>query len=100
MYYQNYEDYMRSVLGYPIEPTNTYESYDYLMSPYERSQAYSNQLGYNNEILELYPDIYRVVNPMVCKICENNTNYTSISWSNDRWNLYELRESARGKHNY
>ena len=34
MYYQNYEDYMRSVLGYPIEPTNTYESYDYLMSPY------------------------------------------------------------------
>lgn len=73
MYYQNYEDYMRSVLGYPIEPANTYESYDYLMSPYERSQSYSNQPGYNNEILELYPDIYRVVNPMVCKICENNT---------------------------
>ena len=25
MYYQNYEDYMRSVLGYPVDPT--YDNY-------------------------------------------------------------------------
>ena len=30
MYYQNYEDYMRSVLGYPIEPRNTYEMYNFM----------------------------------------------------------------------
>ncbi|MCI9038560.1 MAG: hypothetical protein HFJ29_01545 [Clostridia bacterium] len=29
MYYQNYEDYMRQVLGYPINDPNIYETYDY-----------------------------------------------------------------------
>ena len=27
MYYKNYEDYMRAVLGYPIERQNTYSNY-------------------------------------------------------------------------
>ncbi len=28
MYYQNYEDYMRQVLGYPINDPNIYETYN------------------------------------------------------------------------
>lgn len=75
MYYQSYEDYMRSVLGYPMETQNTYDSYNYSTLPYERSQMYVNPTttNYNNEIIDLYPDIYKIVNPMVCKICESNT---------------------------
>lgn len=69
MYYQNYEDYMRSVLGYPN--TNTYtncnEGYcgDMMQEPLEQRQE---------EKLEWYPEIYRIVYPMICKTCDENTN--------------------------
>lgn len=66
MYYQNYEDYMRSVLGYPIEPRNTYEMYNFM--PYGNTTN-----NYSDEIVDLYPEIYKLVNPMVCKICASNT---------------------------
>ena len=60
MYYQNYEDYMRSVLGYPNVPRNDYEDdyYQVQMSvvPEERE--------------EWYPEIYRMIYPMVCKACD------------------------------
>lgn len=71
MYCQNYEDYMRSVLGYPTQ--NEYTSYTYNSQPYE-SEIYSMQIDrYSDEIINLYPDIYKLINPMVCKICESNT---------------------------
>ena len=68
MYYQNYEDYIRSILGYPTQMQNTYrndlnQEYEYI----------SQEPRYSGEILELYPEIYKIVNPMVCKICETNT---------------------------
>ena len=77
MYYQNYEDYISSILGYPVknnmgcslgyntDQTNTYSNanIEYLTS----------MPRYSNEILDLYPEIYKIVNPMVCKICEANT---------------------------
>ena len=28
---------------------------------------------YSDEILNLYPEIYKIINPMVCKICEANS---------------------------
>ena len=71
MYYQNYEDYIRSILGYPVMTangqygnniSNTY-SYEYV----------SNRPTYNQDILNLYPEIYKILNPMICKICEANT---------------------------
>lgn len=71
MYYQNYEDYMRSILGYS-------QKQDY-MDTYERNNNYipTNYTiqtpRYSTEIMDLYPDIYKIINPMVCKICEANT---------------------------
>ena len=62
MYYQNYEDYMRQVLGYPINDPNIYETYDY-----------RNDQVFQDTYSEYYPDIYRLVHPMVCKVCETNT---------------------------
>ena len=72
MYYQNYEDYMRSILGYHIQEqnlfSNTYSNYNNM--EYE----YITQMPrYSKEILDLYPEIYKIVNPMVCKLCEANT---------------------------
>lgn len=73
MYYQNYEDYMRSILGYPVREQNqfldTYREYPSMIN-----HDYSAQLPrYSSEILDLYPEIYKIVNPMVCKVCEANT---------------------------
>lgn len=72
MYYQSYEDYMRSVLGYPLEQ-NTYETYQQYDAPFETSQVYSNSARYSDEVMDLYPEIYKIVNPMICKICDANT---------------------------
>lgn len=71
MYYQNYEDYMRSVLGYPMDNKNTYNSYEEYESSIYEQPAYSDRNS--EEIIQLYPEIYRIVNPMVQKICEANT---------------------------
>ena len=59
MYYKNYEDYMRSVLGYSSENPNTYQTYQYI--------------NYSDDIISLYPEIYKLIDPMVCKFCNENT---------------------------
>lgn len=64
MNYQNYEDYMRSVLGYANnEPSYTYDSY------YPRIEEPRQE-----EIENLYPDVYRIVNPVVEEVCNRNRN--------------------------
>ncbi len=71
MDYQNYEDYMRQVLGYSPNNPNIYENY-------RQSEAYDDTYFRNEsvnvfteeEANEFYPQIYSVVNPMVCKVCE------------------------------
>ena len=67
MEYQNYEEYMRSVLGYAPQNPNIYESYD---NTYYRNE-YVNHFS-EEEANELYPEIYRLINHMVCKVCETN----------------------------
>ncbi len=65
MNYQNYEDYMRAVLGYANnEPNYTYDDYYPRM---EQPQQY-------DEAEDLYPDIYRIVNPVVEDVCNKNRN--------------------------
>lgn len=61
MYYQNYEDYMRSVLGYPTNNSYTYDNYI--------TNDNRNYSDYEN-MEELYPEIYRKINPLVCKECD------------------------------
>ena len=68
MYYQNYEDYMRSILGYPAQTQGNFNTYNSFENEYV-VQAPSS----NTEIMSLYPEIYKLLNPMVCKICEANT---------------------------
>lgn len=72
MYYQNYEDYMRSILGYPLQEQrmyeNTYADYSNINDELDLQMP-----RYSSEIMNLYPEIYKIVNPMVCKLCQANT---------------------------
>ena len=66
-----YEEYMRSVLGYqPVNYDNTYDmGYDRFEMP--------NMTAMNNiqmqELENCYPDIYRIIYPMVQRACSQNT---------------------------
>ena len=66
-----YEEYMRSVLGY--QSTNYDNTYD---MGYDRFEM-PNMTAMNNiqmqELENCYPDIYRIVYPMVQKACSQNT---------------------------
>ena len=73
MYNQSYEEYMRSILGYPTDYRNTYETMNTYNPNYD---IYSNtrDASYRNdsELEECYPEIYRLVYPMVTKACREN----------------------------
>ena len=63
-----YDEYMRSVLGY--QPMNTYDmNYDNWDMP-NMNAMNAIQI---NEIENCYPDIYRIVYPMVQRACSQNT---------------------------
>ncbi len=97
MYYQNYEDYMRQVLGYPINDPNIYETYDY-----RNENTYSSNQVQNNlteaEIKALYPDSYNIIYPLVCKACEANNEPISKSvvdkMTDDVYKLVERNETV------
>lgn len=77
MYYQSYEDYMRQVLGYPVNAPNVYESYNFRNNQnFQDTYCLENQVNSSmtdEEIKACYPEIYNLVYPMVCKVCETNT---------------------------
>lgn len=76
MEYQSYEEYMRNVLGYSSQNPNIYETYQYKASePYSNTydrNEYNTRLS-EEQAEELYPEIYRLVNPIVCKMCNTIT---------------------------
>lgn len=65
MYYQNYEDYMRTVLGYPVEHQRTY-TMDFLEEIPNYQVVYQDR----NELEDCYPEIHKVLYPMVCEMCD------------------------------
>lgn len=78
MFDNEYENYMRSILGYPIQnEINTYNNVygnNNSYFPYRSGNSYTNENRYEN----LYPDIYRILKPMIKKIC-NDCNNSDIS---------------------
>ena len=97
MYYQNYEDYMRQVLGYPINDPSIYETYNYR----DENTYLTNQMQYNlteNEIMELYPESYNLIYPLVCKVCETNnepiSKITLDKMTDDIYKMVEKNETV------
>lgn len=76
MSYQNYEEYMRSVLGYSPYVGNDYTYTDEQEDIYN----YSNDTmqvtptAPTQDLTPFYPEIYKIIYPMVCKVCNINLN--------------------------
>ena len=70
-----YEEYMRNVLGYqPIDNPYNYDMYydnSEMANMYNMSAISSIQ---RQELESCYPEIYRIVYPMVQKVCIQNAN--------------------------
>ena len=85
MYNQSYEEYIRSILGYPSDKAanDIYQDYNmcgienynnseiYEMKNYNNSALYEIKDYNNSELQECYPEIYKIVYPMVQKACQN-----------------------------
>lgn len=86
-----YEDYLQDYWGYPINGyQNTYEqnpeeyqygyntnriNLEYGFFPYQ--QNYQKRGMSTSEMEELYPETYKIVYPMVKKVCANNNRFIS-----------------------
>lgn len=100
MYYQNYEDYMRSVLGYPVSPTvdNTgmYIGENSCgCMPMATQPIYSNNC--NNNLEAMYPEVYRVVYPFVCSACGNAPSTITEEWLENTINDISRMIEQEGK---
>ena len=65
MYNNSYEEYIRSILEYSNQTNNPYANYNF-QSEYDNAQFPQVQ-----ELENCYPEIYKIVYPMITKICNN-----------------------------
>lgn len=66
MYNETYDEYIRSILGYPPinnSFTNSYQDY--------RNQNIMSEDETDMELEQCYPEIYKIVYPMIKKKCSN-----------------------------
>lgn len=68
MYNQSYEDYMRMVLGYqPVSNDGCMTCNTYM----PQQNIESTQV--DSDLQELYPNIYKILKPVIQKVCMENT---------------------------
>lgn len=67
-----YEEYMRSVLGYQPMNNHTY-GYGMNFENFEMANMSSTNTVQMRELEDCYPEIYRIIYPMVQKACNQNT---------------------------
>lgn len=67
MYNYDYNEYMNNLLGYNIA-MNRNSIYNNTIEPYENENVFTYQQT-DKALEECYPDIYKIVYPMVCKAC-------------------------------
>lgn len=66
MFDESYDNYIRSILGYPIQNTMNY--YGYQDNDYSSTYRQTNN---SKELEECYPEIYKIIYPMVTKTCNS-----------------------------
>ena len=74
MYNKTYDDYIRSILGYPTR--NQFEQFNQEYQGYQeyRNPTFNTNInisGNNVELENSYPEIYKIVYPMITKKCDN-----------------------------
>ena len=101
MYNETYDDYIRSILGYPVR--NQFDQFNQGQQEYQGYQEYRNPTfntninisGNNVELENSYPEIYKIVYPMITKKCENvrENNITKDDIENMTDEIYYALES-------
>ena len=77
MYNETYDDYIRSILGYPpiSSLNNEYDDYRNQNMNYNMASNMMNANSMNTatdtDLESCYPEIYKIVYPMVCKKCDD-----------------------------
>ena len=71
MYDNQYEEYIRSVLGYPSTANMNQNQM------YQNEYPNPSQISMRNDLEAFYPEIYKIIYPMVKKACERNMNVNS-----------------------
>ena len=66
MYDNQYEEYIRSVLGYPSTANMNQNQM------YQNEYPNPSQINMRNDLEDFYPEIYKIIYPMVQKACERN----------------------------
>ena len=66
MYDNQYEEYIRSVLGYPSTANMNQNQM------YQNEYPNPSQINMRNELEDFYPEIYKIIYPMVQKACDGN----------------------------
>ena len=72
MEYQNYEDYMRSVLGYSPYAERNYTYTNAQEDIYNYTDEMPVMQQQTQDLTPFYPEIYKIIYPMVCKVCNVN----------------------------
>lgn len=67
MYNQSYEEYIRSILGYPQNDIYSYNNHTY--QDYNMQNDLNRNNNINSELEDCYPEIYRIIYPMITKKC-------------------------------
>ena len=86
MYNETYDEYIRSILGYPPMNSynNSYQDYNYQNNFETRTDM---------ELEKCYPEIYKIVYPMVTKRCSNvRSNLTNDDIENMTDEIYYALE--------
>ena len=71
MYDNQYEEYIRSVLGYPSTANMNQNQM------YQNEYPNPSQINMRNDLEDFYPEIYKIIYPMVQKACERNMTANS-----------------------
>lgn len=67
MYNESYEEYIRSILGYPNYGNSRFENnYQYMPTNFTSSEQ-------DRKLETCYPEIYKIVYPMIKKACASNS---------------------------
>jgi len=91
MYNQSYEEYMRNVLGYNVNPSNTYNTVDDIYSNTGNIQVVNTSSDIDLD--SLYPEIYKIVYPLVQRKCmDNNKTITKEVIDDMVDEIYEIVE--------
>ena len=72
---RNYEEYLRSVLGYQNGNiyANTYDPNNDYYNNYTNMNYIAETVD-TEKLNDFYPEIYKLIYPMVCKTCNQNMN--------------------------